>query len=324
MEAPRAATNSCAVNTSPVVPSITSRSCRRNRRTGARRRRGLPHRCRQPAFPGPIPLTEAAITVSVRMRAAMLLPQQLQRHARTAQLAMDNRPVGCGRRSLAGSPAAVETALQRLVAHLRRQRPAKANTPCSTNTLTGRRALTPRLAAILRFDRPPALSRSTSRILRMSNLCPGIPVLSKGAEPMPIEDHPTVLITPVHSLSRSPGTVSQSIERRRNQSTVSQSPRANRHPRRIQRNVTRLATHSALSHLRVSQPQRRRREAGCHEVQSRRPKNSVGIDTGGRAQDRPPSQKALPNAVPRLPRRKLRAWDSAFCSAKARATGYTI
>src|ERR1019366_1652814 len=61
--------------------------------------------------------------------------------------------------------------------------------------------LTPRLAAILRLDMPPALSRSTSWILRMGNLCPGIPSSSR-KEPSQcrFEDHPTVLITPVHSL----------------------------------------------------------------------------------------------------------------------------
>src|SRR6202140_256575 len=67
--------------------------------------------------------------------------------------------------------------------------------------------LTPRLAAILRLDMPPALSRSTSRILRMGNLGPGIPSSSqKEPSQCRFEDHPTVLITPVHSWSRSIGT----------------------------------------------------------------------------------------------------------------------
>src|ERR1019366_5665055 len=72
--------------------------------------------------------------------AAMLLPEQLQRHTRPAQLAMDRRPVrlrplilGRGRRRR------VETALQRLVGQVLRQRPAEANPPGSTNTLTCRR-----------------------------------------------------------------------------------------------------------------------------------------------------------------------------------------
>ena len=44
-----------------------------------------------------------------------------------------------------------------------------------------------RLAAIFRLDMPAAASRSTSRILRMGNLAPGIPLPSvKGAEAMPM------------------------------------------------------------------------------------------------------------------------------------------
>ena len=54
-------------------------------------------------------------------------------------------------------------------------------------------AVTPidRLAAILRLDMPPARSLGTSRILRMGNLCPGMPrSLSKGTEAMPIRRSP--------------------------------------------------------------------------------------------------------------------------------------
>ena len=54
-------------------------------------------------------------------------------------------------------------------------------------------AVTPidRLAAIFRLDMPPARSLSTSRILRMGNLCPGMPrSLSKGTEAMPIRRSP--------------------------------------------------------------------------------------------------------------------------------------
>ena len=65
-------------------------------------------------------------------------------------------------------------------------------------------AVTPidRLAAILRLDMPPARSLSTSRILRMGNLCPGMPCSpSKEPRQCQFEDHPTVLVTPVHSLA---------------------------------------------------------------------------------------------------------------------------
>ena len=64
-------------------------------------------------------------------------------------------------------------------------------------------AVTPidRLAAIWRLDMPPARSLSTSRILRMGNLCPGMPCSpSKEPRQCRFEDHPTALVTPVHSL----------------------------------------------------------------------------------------------------------------------------
>ena len=54
-------------------------------------------------------------------------------------------------------------------------------------------AVTPidRLTAILRLDMPPARSLSTSRILRMGNLCPGMSSsLPKGTEAMPIRRSP--------------------------------------------------------------------------------------------------------------------------------------
>ena len=53
----------------------------------------LAHRRRQAAFPDPIQLTETAIAVAVRMRGAVLLPEQLQCNALPPQLAMDRWPV---------------------------------------------------------------------------------------------------------------------------------------------------------------------------------------------------------------------------------------
>src|SRR6201994_1260608 len=63
-------------------------------------------------------------------------------------------------------------------------------------------ALTPRLAAILRLDMPAAESLSTSRILRMGNLGPGIAPApcGKGAKPCRFADYPTASVTPVHRL----------------------------------------------------------------------------------------------------------------------------
>src|SRR5215510_4925308 len=54
-----------------------------------------------------------------------------------------------------------------------------------------------RLAAILRLDMPAAVSRSTSRMLRMGNLAPDIGLFpcGKGARPQGFADHPTVPIT---------------------------------------------------------------------------------------------------------------------------------
>jgi hypothetical protein len=47
-----------------------------------------------------------------------------------------------------------------------------------------------KLAAISRFDMPPARSLSTSRILRMGNLSLGTPPPCKGGEAMPIRRSP--------------------------------------------------------------------------------------------------------------------------------------
>src|SRR5262249_10499428 len=61
-----------------------------------------------------------------------------------------------------------------------------------------------RLAAILRLDMPAAVNRSTSRILRIGNLAPGIGPLSlwkKGPTPLGFADHPTML---VHTPPRDP------------------------------------------------------------------------------------------------------------------------
>src|SRR5262245_6418280 len=73
-----------------------------------------------------------------------------------------------------------------------------------------------RLAAILRLDMPAAVNRSTSRILRMGNLAPGIRPLSlwkKGVRPLGFADHPTVLVhTPPRdpqACSGSPGTAAR-------------------------------------------------------------------------------------------------------------------
>src|SRR5215831_4118134 len=53
-------------------------------------------------------------------------------------------------------------------------------------------ALSPRLAAILRLDRPLALSRNTSRIFRMGSLCWGMPSpFERRARQCRFEPYPT-------------------------------------------------------------------------------------------------------------------------------------
>src|SRR5450631_3116603 len=138
------------------------------------------------------------------MRGAVLLPEQLQRHALPPELAVDRWPVrlwpprlDLGQRRRRRE----QLHLQRLVAQVVRQRPRQASPPCPADEVPAAVAPTLRLIAILRLDMPPALSRSTSRILRIGNLCPGMPSSSQ-KEPMPyrFEDHPTVPVTSVHSL----------------------------------------------------------------------------------------------------------------------------
>ena len=115
---------------------------------------------------------------------------------------MDLRPVGlwslilrCGKRRR------VQTQFQRLIAQILGQRPIR---PARlARRMQSPAAVTPidRLAAILRLDMPPARSLSTSRILRMGNLCPGMPCsLSKESRQCRFADHPTAPVTPVHSL----------------------------------------------------------------------------------------------------------------------------
>ena len=88
---------------------------------------GLPHRRRQPAFPGPIKFAEPAAAVTVGMRGTIFFPDQLQRHALATQLPVDRRPVrqrppilGRGRRDR------IEAPLQCGVVKIVRQRPTDA------------------------------------------------------------------------------------------------------------------------------------------------------------------------------------------------------
>jgi hypothetical protein len=110
---------------------------------------------------------------------------------------MDCGQSGCGRRSFRDLRRRIQNSLQRLIAQILRQRPAQAGPPCTPHAV----APINRLAATFRLDMPPACKRSKSRILRMGNLCPGMPCSPlKGARHCRFADHPTVFVTPVHSL----------------------------------------------------------------------------------------------------------------------------
>ena len=113
----------------------------------------LPHRRRQPAFPGPIELAEPAAAVTVGMRGAILLPEQLQRHARRRQLAVDRRPV----RQRTADPWPWSSGPDRAAPPARRRsgRPAAASR-CRPRRARRRQSTTavapiPRLAAIWRL-----------------------------------------------------------------------------------------------------------------------------------------------------------------------------
>ena len=86
------------------APPVQHRPCRgrasdlRQLSSSSRRARAMPgrvrlaHGRRQPALPGPVELTPAAVGIAVRLSGAVLLPQQHERHAGPAQLAVDMGP----------------------------------------------------------------------------------------------------------------------------------------------------------------------------------------------------------------------------------------
>ena len=196
----------------PAAPRRSPRrspaaSCRHSRRTAARRRHASAAWSATAAPPRPGRARRSGCSRSRRgCAAAVLLPQQLQRHARPAQLAMDRRPVRLRPpvRLANARRRRIEPRLQRLVAQSPPAAASQAGPPRPPQ-MQSLAAVAPiaRLAAIWRFDMPPAVSRSTSRILRMGNLCSGMPrSLSKGARQCRFADHPTVPVTPVHRPGR--------------------------------------------------------------------------------------------------------------------------
>ena len=87
----------------------------------------LPHGRRQPTLPAAIELAPAAVAVAVGRGLSVLLPQQHQGDAGTAQLVMNVRPfrLGLAPRAALGAGAGIEHRLQHPLAQRRRQRPAK-------------------------------------------------------------------------------------------------------------------------------------------------------------------------------------------------------
>ena len=115
--------------------------------------------------------------LSSRSDGGALLPEQLRRHALSAQLAMNCPQVGLrpsrldlGQRRRGRK----QPDPQRLIGHVLGQRPAHLRRPLPLQEINDRVAPIDRLNAILRLDMPAAVSRSTSRILRMGNLAPGM------------------------------------------------------------------------------------------------------------------------------------------------------
>ena len=87
----------------------------------------LAHGRRQPALPGPVELAPAAVGIAVRFSGAVLLPQQHERHAGPAQLAVDMGPVRLRLppEALLAARAGIEHRLQHALAQRLRQRPGK-------------------------------------------------------------------------------------------------------------------------------------------------------------------------------------------------------
>src|SRR5208283_6232490 len=95
---------------------------------------------RQAALPDAVKLAIPAVAVAFWVYAAMLFPQQLQRYARPAQLAMDCRPVRLWSPILRhGLRRRVQKPFQRLIAQIVWRRPAQAGPPRPPNAIACRR-----------------------------------------------------------------------------------------------------------------------------------------------------------------------------------------
>ena len=116
---------------------------------------GLAHGRGHAAAPFAVEVAEAAVAVTVGMLAAIVLPQQRQRHAGTAQLGMDMGPVRQRlrpRRVIARRRE--QLALQRGIVELARDRPGDADHRRTPDVLPDRRAAEPQRLSDHPLTRP--------------------------------------------------------------------------------------------------------------------------------------------------------------------------
>jgi len=138
----------------------------------------------------------------------MLLPQQLQRHPWAPPFAVKGRPIRLrpavfGRERRRREESALQGVVGQFVGNGQvspTRRARRMDSPAAV-------ALTPRLAAIWRLDIPAADSLSTSRILRMGNLGPGIgsvPCMEKNQAMLDSRSgsvqYPAALSTAIHKV----------------------------------------------------------------------------------------------------------------------------
>ena len=141
-DTPSAATNSSASRISPVsglmMPSFLPRVV--DEQLLARHVR-LPHRDRKPLRPFLVSLAEPAVAAAVRMLRLVFLPQQIERDAFPADLAMHSRPVRHAARWLAPRRRRIQPRLERRVVRqqFRWQRPAQPCQPRAAQVMPHRR-----------------------------------------------------------------------------------------------------------------------------------------------------------------------------------------
>ena len=129
----------------------------------------LAHRRLQPPGPGPVEIAEPGIAEPVSGAGAVLLPQQRQRHVRTAQLAMHPAPIG--HRALIGGGSGGRREQQRFEPRLVEvlgQRPGDTG-GASPAQITRYRALAQPEASSHRTLRQPALKAQSQNFTDLAH-----------------------------------------------------------------------------------------------------------------------------------------------------------